>query len=341
MKSFQWTGAIFVLALLHVQGSTALAQNRAHTFLKTVGKFGDSELAALAKGDVITKTIDTGDKNELALMGAAWMEGTISAFLPLYRDIETFEKNLGPAKKLSTPPQLSDLAGLELDSSDLKALSNCKVEDCKINLSEETLTELRRRVDWNDPNADQKALEFIRERIFNFVRAYEEGGNSSLSVYRNESAPLVVAEEFQKLLKQSPYIQTYRPELHRYLLEYPKSKPAGASDFLYWSIIGFGPNPTLRLNHVTIYPTGEGANATTILVSKQLYYSRYFDTGLELYTLLPDESRPGDGFYLIALNRYRTDLGSGISGSIMRVGAAAGVEGAMKKTLESAQASVR
>jgi hypothetical protein len=44
---------------------------------------------------------------------------------------------------------------------------------------------------------------------------------------------------------------------------------------------------------------------------------------------------------LIALNRYRTDLGGGLTGAIMCKGAAVGVEGAMKKTIANAQASVR
>lgn len=110
---------------------------------------------------------------------------------------------------------------------------------------------------------------------------------------------------------------------------------------MYWSIIGFGPKPTLRVNHVIIYPLDEGANKATIIASKQIYYSRYFDTGLELYTLLPHESRPDAGFYLLVLSRYRTDLGGGVTGAIMRKGAAAEVEGALKKTIENAQASVR
>lgn len=341
MKVTKPVGLFLAFVLLLFQQGTVLAQDRAHQFLKNVGGFSDSDLARLAKGEVVTKALDTGDENELALIGAARMNGTISAFLPLYRDIENFEKTLGPAKKFSSPLQPGDVAGIELPSSELKALEKCKMEDCDIHLSEDTLTELRSEVDWKQPDADRKALEFVRGRILGYVRAYQEGGNEALSVYRSRSEPRVVASEFEKLLESSPYIYTYEPELHRYLLEYPKAKLPGASEFMYWSIIGFGPRPTLRLNHVTIYPVEKGVNATTIIASKQIYYSRYFDTGLELYTLLPFESRPDRGFYLIALNRYRTDLGSGLAGKIMRLGASSGVEGAMKKTLENAQAAVR
>jgi hypothetical protein len=44
----------------------------------------------------------------------------------------------------------------------------------------------------------------------------------------------------------------------------------------------------------------------------------------ELYTLVPDAERPDGGFYLVALTRYRADLGGGLTGTVMREGAAAG-----------------
>jgi hypothetical protein len=341
MNVIRGFGFCLAMAMLPSRQAAVFAQDQAHTFLKNVGGFDESALARLDKGEVITRVLDTGDKNELALMGAARMNGTIAAFLPLYRDIENFEKTLGPAKKFSSPPQANDVAGVELESSELKALESCKIEDCDIHLSESALAELRKQVHWKDPNADREALEYVRGRILGYMRAYQEGGNEALSVYRSSSEPRAVAAEFEKLLEQSPYIQTYVPELHRYLLDYPRARLPGATDFLYWSIVGFGPHPTLRLSHVTIDPVEKGDNAKTVIASKQIYYSRYFDTGLELYTLLPIETAPEHGFYLIALSRYRTDLGSGLSGKVMRLGASSGVEGAMKKTIENAQAAVR
>ncbi len=331
----------FGATLLLTQALPGLAQKQPHAFLKSVGGFDDGALERLDRGEVVTRKLETGVSNELALLGAARMEGTIEAFLPLYRNIETFEKELGPAKKLSEPPKLPDFDEVALPKSELNALSNCEIGDCDIHVSEQTLSELRSRIDWSKPDADQAVLRYVRERIQEYAEAYQTGGNARLSVYRNKAQPTAVADEFAKLLETSPYVLRYLPELHRYLLEYPKATLPRAEDFLYWSIVGFGPKPTLRLNHVTIYPSEKGANQLTIVTSKQLYYSRYFDTGLELYTLFGDEARPGDGFYLVALNRYRTDLGGGMTGKIMKVGAAAGTEGAMKKTIENAQAAMK
>ena len=44
------------------------------------------------------------------------------------------------------------------------------------------------------------------------------------------------------------------PELMAYLNDYPRGRPAGAEDFLYWSVVDFGLKPTIRVNHVIVYP---------------------------------------------------------------------------------------
>jgi len=44
---------------------------------------------------------------------------------------------------------------------------------------------------------------------------------------------------------------------------------------------------------------------------------------------------------VVALNRYRTDLGGGLSGKVMRLGATSGTKGAMKNTIAAAQAAVQ
>jgi len=335
------TRILHLFGVIAIAATPSFAQKQPHTFLKTIGGFSDGDLAKLDGGDVITTTLHSDAHNELALMGAARIEGTIQTFLEIYRDIETFEQAIGTAKMLSNPPKISDLETLDFETGDIKTLEHCKVDDCGIKLGEQTLSELQSQIDWSAQNAHEEVVRFLHERILEYANAYVKGGNASLAEYRNESKPQFVAKEFAALLENSPYLLQYRPKLHAYLLDYPKVTLAGASDFLYWDIINFGPKPTMRLMHVTIDPTAEGTNGATIITSKQLYYSHYFDTGLELYTLVPDSEHPDSGFYVVALNRYRTDLGGGLKGKVMRVGAASGTKGAMKKTIEAAQAAVQ
>ena len=52
-------------------------------------------------------------------------------------------------------------------------------------------------------------------------------------------------------------------------------------------------------------------------MSKMLYASHYFWTGLELRVLLPDPAR-GAGFWFLAVNRSRSDGLSGFTGMVVR-----------------------
>jgi hypothetical protein len=101
--------------------------------------------------------------------------------------------------------------------------------------------------------------------------------------------------------------------MQRYLLDYPKPPSRPTTSFIYWQEANFGLKPTLRINHVAIQ---EGSDAT-IVASKQLYSSHYFWTALELRVLVPQASR-GQGFWLVTINRSRSDGLSGFVGSIIR-----------------------
>ncbi len=305
------SAVVFLLGLAASSGA-----QEPHRFLSTHGTLTAAELAQVDGGGVVVKVIPTKVKNELAILGAARIRATSEFFLRMYRDIERFETGWGVTKKLSNPPKLEDFEALEIPEEDRKALRDCKVSDCELKLGEPALEHLRSQVDWNDPGASAKVLEFLRERALEYSLGYLEGGNEKLGVYRDGKKPAAIADEFRGLLENSPYVLSYRPELHRYLMDYPKASLPGASDFLYWSMVDFGGKPTMRINHVTIYPLAEGANETVVIASKQLYFSHYFHTGLELITLVKDREHPEDGFYLVALNRYRTDLPGGVFGKM-------------------------
>ncbi len=177
--------------------ASGFSQKQPHSFLKTVGGFSDAELAKLDGGAVITKTLASSANNELALLGAARVKGTIQAFLELYRDIETFEAELGTARMLSAPPKMSDLQGLEFNKSDVKALEHCEVGECTIKIGAEALKELKAQIDWSSPGAHDAVVRFLRERVLEYAKAYTEGGNASLAAYRNKSKPQYVAKRVE------------------------------------------------------------------------------------------------------------------------------------------------
>jgi hypothetical protein len=331
--------AITALLLVAVT-SSAQREGEPHQFLSTHGTLTAAELSSLDGGGVVVKLLPTSVKNEIAVLGAARIRATSEFFLRMYRDIERFETGWGVTKKLSDPPVLSDFDALQIPEEDWKDLKSCKIGDCELKLGEPALRYLQSEIDWQDPDAGRKVLEFFRARVLEYAQGYLEGGNDKLGVYRNGEKPTAVADEFQGLLANSPYVLSYRPELHRYLLEYPRATLPGASDFLYWSMVDFGGKPTFRLNHVTLYPLAPGANGSVVLSSKQLFFSHYFHTGLELTALLQDREHPEDGFYFVALHRYRTDLPGGVFGKVARKTVEDGARGSVERWLGATKEAI-
>jgi hypothetical protein len=122
-----------------------------------------------------------------------------------------------------------------------------------------------------------------------------------------------MAGEFRALVDQMPPLSASIPTLKQYLLNYPASTLPGATSFLYWQETQFGLKPTLRINHVVITEGQED----TLVASKMLYASHYFWTALELRALIPDPARK-QGFWLVTINRSRSDGLSGFTGFFVR-----------------------
>ena len=107
----------------------------------------------------------------------------------------------------------------------------------------------------------------------------------------------------------------------------------GATSFLYWQETEFGLKPTIRISHLTIREGQED----TVVASKMIYASHYFWTGLELRALLPDPAR-GRGFWLVTVNRSRSDGLSGFTGTFVRGRAQSGARDGMIAALRSTKA---
>jgi hypothetical protein len=156
--------------------------------------------------------------------------------------------------------------------------------------------------------------------ILELVRAYQTNGNAALGSYNDGREPLLVAEQVHALLTSGDWLPLPVPELMAYLEDYPRNRPAGAEDFFYWSVVDFGLQPTVRVNHVVIYPlAARPSGVSHVIAIKQLYASHYFHSTLELRALVDDDRGAGaHGFYLISLTRSRSDGTTGLKGSLLR-----------------------
>jgi hypothetical protein len=172
---------------------------------------------------------------------------------------------------------------------------------------------LQKEIDWSSPDAEQKVTELGRTALLQYVERYLAGGNEQLSEYSDKKQPLRVAEQFDAILKASPYIFDYDPEFYEYLSHYPKKHLDDVEDFLYWSKEKFGLKPVISVTHMSIYRK-PGLNIT-LIASKQIYANHYFEASLGLTVALAAGQDPSPSFYLLYFNRSRSDsLHGGFSG---------------------------
>jgi len=285
------------------------------SYLETVVHPSSLERGYLMQGAPLTRLLDADATKEVAAFGAIWINVPIRSYVDAVKDIEQFERGgrFKLTRRISTPPRLEDFADLHLTPEDVADLRTCRVGDCELKLSQQALQAFRTQVDWKSANPQPSADAVMRRLAYEYVTGYLEKGNERLAVYRDNSRPTFMAGEFRALVDQIPPLSASIPSLKQYLRAKPASTLPGATSFLYWQETQFGLKPTLRINHVVITEGQED----TLVASKMLYASHYFWTALELRALIPDPARK-QGFWLVTINRSRSDGLSGFTGFFVR-----------------------
>jgi hypothetical protein len=268
----------------------------------------------LLAGNPLVTLLDADPSKEIAVLGAVWVNAAPRLYVEQVKNIEQFERGgaFRVTKRISDPPSADDFAALTISDQDFENLKDCRIGDCVLKLDADGVQTLR-QVDWRKSTAKADATALFRRFALQYVNGYREGGNARLGIHRDRERPTFVANEFRSMIDRLPRLLAELPDLTRYLLEYPKATLANSTDFLYWQETQFGLRPTVRISHLTIH---EGPNRT-VVASKMLYASHYFWTALELRIVLPDPAR-GPGFWLVTVNRSRSDGLSGFTGRVIR-----------------------
>lgn len=317
----------FVLAPVSIQ-----AQPQPRTFFKNNVKLEDSEIQKIEQGQVVTKVLESGDKSlGMLVFGAVYVDAPIAKFAAAVRDIQGLLKNkvylqVQAFSQIGSPPKPSDFEKLSLDKKDIDELKTCKIGDCDIQVV--NLADLQKRVNWQASDRDEQANKVIRQRIYEGVETYMKDGLKGLGSYRDRQKPLNLFEATKSMIDSSYYLpQDKAGGIYHHVVDYPQGKLAGAEDLFYWEKIDFGQEPTVRVNHVSMFPGGIGA-AKFVATNKQLYASRYMRVALQVFYCVPDTEKPGkQGFYLIEMNDSRLpDFGSLKLGIVRKVATGKAVE---------------
>ena len=86
--------------------------------------------------------------------------------------------------------KLSDLKNFTFDAEEIKALRDCKPDNCQIQMPASSIEELHQSVDLSAPDAEQKVNELLQKTVLERLVAYERAGNRVLGGYNDKRNPL-------------------------------------------------------------------------------------------------------------------------------------------------------
>jgi hypothetical protein len=311
----------------------ALAQEAPpRPFLRKVIQLDDTQLAAVDKGEVVTKLLPTSAKEEIAAFGVVKTAGTPDQLLALARDIQKFRQvpQIPEIGRFSNPARVEDLKGLTHPPDDIGALKRCKPGSCDVKLGTKGL-EAVSRIDWKTPDAEQRAIAIFNQAIVDYVQAYQRGGTSTMGNVLDKKQEKSRAQEYHTLMANSPYLVEYVKEFHDYLEAYPNGKLAGAEDVLYWAKDTFGLKPVVSGYHATFYKGPRGV----LISNKLLAASHFFNASLDVMAGVPTPD--GKGLYLLNLFRTRLDPPTGMLAGVLMGKIRGGVETGVKQNLMTAR----
>ena len=344
MLSHRCTSWLFLLAALIpsvARAQTPAAEPAPRPFLRQVIKLTDGQLAAIEKGEVVTKQLPAPEKAEIAAFGVVKVKGTLATLRERMRDLQSFRKvpQIPEIGRFSNPPRVEDLQGLTFPDADLDALKKCKPGKCDVKIGTAGLQTVA-AFDWNAADAAARASALVKEQLAAYVKAYAAGGTDAMGVTVDKSQPKALSGEFRTLLKNSPYLVDYVPAFNEYLAAYPKGSLADTEDVLYWTKDTFGLKPVVSMYHATIHAPKDG-RAGLLLANKTIYASHYFNAALEIMAAVPTpDSAGGPGFYLLDLYRTRIDPPTGMLSGVLMGKVKSGIEQGVALNVQNAKARV-
>lgn len=289
-------------------------------------EFTEEDLSGFGAGEMIAKLLSPKNKREVAVLGVIRIDAPLETVYRAFIDtIGEQRKKTAPAYgKFSTPPAAGDLRRLRLGDNDIEALKNCRVGSCQIRLSAPMIKRLRREAGRAGDDFKIRASDLYRQMLLEYVREYLERGDRALIEYRNRPRPVLPVEDQRELLAGLFWIREAAPEFVEYLTDFPRLRHPEMSSSVSWAEIKFGLRPAYVITHTATYRKREPEISQILILSKQIYASRYIDSSLGLTALIsfrPEGKAPAAGkTYLIFTNHTRASaLGSGFGSFVRKI----------------------
>ena len=290
------------------QGATVPSGEPARFLSKYIG-LSPSEIDQAKRGEVVTKVLNSSDRDEVALFGIVAVNASRDEVVKSVRDLPNFLRSPGRTAFgiFSTPAVPADASSFVVDGSDFDAIKGCHPGDCDVKMPTKNIEAFGKGVDWTSPSARAHVEGMVRHESAVYVNNYRRGGTDAMVAYGDQKESRSAAEIFKGLLAESPYLFEYLPTFQSYLETYPNGSLPGVTDAIYWASDKMGSmRPILSINHVSIYAPPK--SPLTLVSAKQLYASHYFLGAFALTTILDRPDAPnGRGVYWIVVQRMRFD----------------------------------
>jgi hypothetical protein len=306
-----------------LSATAVCAQRQPETFFHNKVGLSDADIQKMDQGQVVTKVLESGDKKYGVLVfGGVYVNTTVEKFAAAYRDVKGLltDKVYLAVQEFAqngVPPQLSDFDRMSFDKKDIDALQKCKPDDCDLQVF--NITDFQKQINWNSSDKYDEVNKLIRKRVYEAMTKYLSGGLKPFGSYTDRHNPFNVYQQMKSMLDTSYYLPADKASgIYHHVLDYPDAKVPGAIDYFYWEDIDFGQGPTIRVNHVSMFPHGVGV-VKYVVTNEQLYASRYMRLALQVFYCVPDTQNPDKpGFYLIEMNDSRIPDFGGIKLGIVR-----------------------
>jgi hypothetical protein len=316
--ALRFGATVVLLTLLAAPGGATFDPARA--FLTNAFQLSAADIERLDGGQVVSRTLEVKNRREVATLGIIRIKTSPSTYVERLADITSFKRTPDVLQigTFGSPPQLRDVASLNVDEGVLKRLRECRVEDCDVRLGADGIERIRREIDWGSPDASRNASSLVRQLLVDYVARYSQSGTEAAMEYADRKPRINVGREFASLMDADTITSAYAPRLRRHLLEYPKSSTDKLTDFVYWSQELVRGRPVISITHVATAAAIDDSPVAYAIGSKQIYAMHYYDASLGLTLLVPDRTVPSPATYVVYLNRSRIDLFDGVFGGVAR-----------------------
>ena len=282
---------VLFLLLISAHANAGTSDPELRKALSERAAFIADEIAALERGEPVSKLITSNDPREVAVCGVIQIPSDPETALKAFQlSLRPKQKSSFQSGKFTNPPRVDDLASLTLSDGEIADLKTCTVGRCKLKLSASMIQRLQKSIDWNATDYKEQANQLFRLMMVEYVTAYLEKGDAALIQYADQSTTVRLAEEQDSLLKNLLYLNDTAPEFVRHLKGFPRSaEPVEHS--LSWAMINFGLKPVLVITDVATYRSDFDGVQRVLVLSKQIYASHYFDASLSLTAVIGDQTR--------------------------------------------------